>query len=149
NNHWKSKRGDDPLMGASQPPLARTESQRSRQAWVIREFADEWLARDPAANLVVLGDLNELVGRTPMRVLTATGLVDLIAEVPPADRYTFIYRGNSQVLDHIVLSADLLEQVSPRLDIVHVNADYADGDRASDHDPVVVELDFSQDRESE
>jgi endonuclease/exonuclease/phosphatase family metal-dependent hydrolase len=149
NNHWKSKRGDDPLMGARQPPLARTESQRSRQAWVIREFVDEWLARDPAVNVVVLGDLNELAGRTPLRVLTATGLVDLIAEVPPADRYTFIYRGNSEVLDHILLTAGLLEGASPRLDIVHLNADYADGDRASDHDPVVVELDFSQDSESQ
>ena len=146
NNHWKSKRGDDPLMGASQPPLARTESQRSRQAWVVREFADEWLARNPGADVVVLGDLNELVGRAPMRVLTATGLVELIAELPSADRYTFIYRGNSQVLDHILLSPGLLEQTSPRLDIVHLNADYADGDRASDHDPVVVELDFNQDR---
>jgi predicted extracellular nuclease len=147
NNHWKSKRGDDPLMGASQPPLARTESQRSRQARVIREFADERLARDPSAHVVVLGDLNELVDRSPMRVLTATGLVDLVAEVPPADRYTFIYRGNSQVLDHILLGPGLLAQTSPRLDIVHLNADYADGDRASDHDPVVVELDFSRDRE--
>ena len=145
NNHWKSKRGDDPLMGASQPPLARTESQRSRQATVIREFADEWLAHDPAAYVVVLGDLNELVERSPMLVLTATGLVDLVAEVPPDDRYTFIYRGNSQVLDHIVVSAGLRQMTSPRLDIVHLNADYADGDRASDHDPVLVELDFSRD----
>jgi predicted extracellular nuclease len=146
NNHWKSKRGDDPLMGARQPPLARTESQRSRQARVIREFADEWLSQDSAAGVVVLGDLNELVDRTPMRVLTATGLIDLTAQVPPADRYTFIYRGNSQVLDHIVLSADLFEQAAPRLDIVHLNADYADGDRASDHDPIVVELDLSRER---
>ena len=146
NNHWKSKRGDDPLMGSSQPPLARTESQRSRQALVIREFADEWLAWDPSANVIVLGDLNEMVEGTPMRVLTNTGLVNLVEAVPLPDRYTSIFRGNSQVLDHIVLSPGLAARTTPRLDIAHVNADFADGERASDHDPVIVELDFGREK---
>jgi len=30
-----------------------------------------------------------------------------------------------------------------RIDIVNCNADFADGNRASDHDPVMIELSFS------
>ena len=35
NNHWKSKRGDDPVFGPAQPAFHGTEDQRSQQAAVI------------------------------------------------------------------------------------------------------------------
>jgi exonuclease III len=47
------------------------------------------------------------------------------------------------MLDHILVSRALLERVRARIDIVHANADFAHTDTSSDHDPVVVELDFS------
>jgi predicted extracellular nuclease len=75
--------------------------------------------------------------------LTETPLENLVFLLPPEDRYSFNYRGDSQLLDHILLSQPLLARVKARIDIVHSNSDFAHARSSSDHDPVVVELDFS------
>ena len=66
--------------------------------------------------------------------LTAGGkLRDLVNELPANQRYSYVYQGNSEVLDHLLVST------APRgveYDVVHVNAEFAD--QASDHDPQVV-----------
>jgi hypothetical protein len=57
----------------------------------------------------------------------------LVRTLPPEQRYSYVYEGNSQVLDHVLISA------GPRrvgYDIVHINAEFAE--QASDHDPQVV-----------
>src|SRR5205085_207959 len=48
----------------------------------------------------------------------------------------FVFNGNSQTLDHILVSGSLLDRST--LDVVHVNAEFAD--QASDHDPSVVRI---------
>jgi predicted extracellular nuclease len=82
-----------------------------------------------------------------MRILESTGsLTNLTSTLPVGDQYTFIFEGNSQALDHILLSPSLLEgrfrQPGFFYDIVHVNAEFAD--QASDHDPLVVRLAIQQ-----
>ncbi|RMF67053.1 MAG: hypothetical protein D6743_05490 [Calditrichaeota bacterium] len=138
NNHLKSKRGDGRLFGAQQPPVLRSEIQRRAQAVVIHNFVEKLLTADPDANVIVLGDMNEHEFRAPMEILAGTLLTDLIKKVPLAERYTFIFNGNSQVLDHIFVSRNLLEHAAPAIDIVHVNAGFAADERASDHEPVVA-----------
>jgi predicted extracellular nuclease len=86
----------------------------------------------------VLGDLNDFENTEPLEVLGAAGLEDLVKRVPNEDRYSFVYRGNSQVLDHILVSESLSE--GAEVEMVHVNAEYPASDRASDHDPVIVRL---------
>ena len=145
NNHLKSKRGDDRLFGTSQPPMARTELQRRAQTLLLRRFSDQILAEAPLSNIVILGDMNEQEFRSPMKMLTDNQITplplsNLMEWVPVEDRYTFNYLGNSQVLDHILVSPNLVVNGAPQIDIVHVNADFADADAASDHDPVVVRL---------
>jgi predicted extracellular nuclease len=66
------------------------------------------------------------------------GLEDLVVRLPLADRYTYVYLGNSQVLDHILVSPSLTD--GAEIDIVHLNAEFPVTDRASDHDPIVVRL---------
>jgi len=140
-NHLKSKRGDDALFGANQPPAFHTEHQRDCQAGSIGRFAASILAGDPSAAVVLLGDLNEHEFRRPVRSLVElSGLVGLIDRVPLRERYTFVYDGNGQVLDHIMVSPSLFENEAPEIDIVHVNADRADAIAASDHDPVVARV---------
>ncbi len=61
-----------------------------------------------------------------------------------AERWTYVFEGNSQVLDHILLSPALT--VAPKgakypayvYDIVHTNSPFYDQD--SDHDPQIVRL---------
>lgn len=145
NNHLKSKRGDDPVFGATQPPQRATEQQRSAQTEILRSFIDQILGAQALANVIVLGDLNEHEFRKPLKNLTEQrpgrfSLTNLMEWIPQTDRYTYNYLGNSQVLDHVLISPNLVVNGSPEIDIVHVNADYADARSASDHDAVVVRL---------
>ncbi|MEJ7703502.1 MAG: lamin tail domain-containing protein [Geodermatophilaceae bacterium] len=142
-NHFNSKGGDDPLFGATQPPVRSSENQRHQQADLVRSFADDLLASDPRARVAVTGDINDFQFSETMRILESTGsLTNLTSTLPVGDQYTFIFEGNSQALDHILLSPSLLEGRFGRpgffYDIVHVNSEFAD--QASDHDPLVVRL---------
>ena len=140
NSHLKSKRGDDPLFGPRQPPLRITEDQRSQQTTVIGELAAEILELDPAARLILLGDLNDHEFRSPLRALEGADLVNLMHTVPVVERYSFNYRGNSQLLDHVFVSRSLHQEARPEVEIVHINADLPFDQRVSDHDPVLLRL---------
>ena len=66
----------------------------------------------------------------------------MINKVETSDRYTYLYQGNSQVLDHILVSNNLVDKTE--IDILHINADFTDmAGRASDHDPVLVQIDLA------
>lgn len=51
--------GDQPLFGKNQPPVRSSETQRREQAAIVANFVNQTLAIDPAANIVVLGDIND------------------------------------------------------------------------------------------
>lgn len=137
-NHFNSKGGDDPLFGHLQPPAAPSETQRHEQASVVRGFVDQILAVDPDAPVIVLGDLNDFEFSQTTGILAAGGaLVDLPGTLPLAERYTYDFEGNSQVLDHILLSAFLARRAFS-YDVVHINSEFAT--QLSDHDPQVVRI---------
>jgi hypothetical protein len=78
--------------------------------------------------LRVLGDRRDHRGRR---------LHDLMNTLPPNQRYSYDFEGNSQVLDHILVSGPLFARPLV-FDPVHVNAEFSD--QASDHDPSVVRI---------
>ncbi|WP_091669482.1 endonuclease/exonuclease/phosphatase family protein [Amycolatopsis marina] len=133
-NHFASKGGDQPTHGRFQPPNRGSEEQRVAQAQAVRGFVDDVLAADPRANVVVAGDINDYSFSPTVRTLTEGGaLTALIDTLPEGDRYSYVFEGNSQVLDHVLIS------VAPRgvdYDVVHINAEFAE--QASDHDPQLV-----------
>jgi predicted extracellular nuclease len=43
-----------------------------------------------------------LSSRGTLGILKNTGLTDLVGTLPPEERYTYVFEGNSQVLDHIM-----------------------------------------------
>jgi len=98
------------------------------------------LARDPNANVVVLGDLNDFEFSDTLVILKGAGLTDLVETLPPEERYTYVFEGNSQVLDHILITPNLAQNATVEYDIVHVNAEFAD--QVSDHDPEVARIRF-------
>ncbi|MGZ4483827.1 MAG: lamin tail domain-containing protein [Nocardioidaceae bacterium] len=139
-NHFASKGGDDPLFGRYQPPTRSSEVKRHLQAHEVRAFVDKLLAADPHARIVTLGDLNDFEYSETADILAGSGdtaLTDLPRTLPANERYTYDYEGNSQVLDHILLSPELVRD-GYRYDVVHVNAEFHD--QTSDHDPQVVRL---------
>ena len=146
NNHFNSKRGSSPLFGRVQPFTERQEDpsvnggveHRRRQARAVRDFVARRLAAQKDAHVVVLGDFNEFAFVSPLKVLEGR-LHNLTRALPANERYTYIFEGNAQSLDHILVSPSL--KASAEVDIVHVNAEFAEtAARASDHDPIVVRL---------
>jgi len=63
--------------------------------------------------------------------------VDLWRTLPSRERYSYVFQGNAQALDHVLVSPHLARR-RPALDAVHVTAAYAD--QVSDHDPLVARL---------
>ncbi len=134
-NHFNSKGGDDPLFGFAQPPVFSSETQRLAQAAVVNGFVDDLLALDASAHIIVLGDLNDFQFSAPLIALEGSVLTDLVDTLPAAERYTYIYDGNAEVLDHILVSDDLADNVAYDFDVVHLNAEFPEVDRVTDHDP--------------
>ena len=134
NNHFNSKGGDMPLFGKVQPPKLESEAPRVQQAQVVFDFVAALLAVDPTAQVVVMGDLNDFQFSPPLEVLKTDGLLtDLVETLPVEERYTYVYDGNGQVLDHILVSEALLNAVS-EFNILHINSGYDIEQRFSDHE---------------
>jgi predicted extracellular nuclease len=104
----------------------------------VAQLVRDLLAADRGAAVVVLGDLNEHWFGEPLEPLVAAGLESLVARVPLGERYTYNYRGLSQVLDHVFVSSAIA--AGAEIDLVHTNADFPAWRRSSDHDAVVVKL---------
>lgn len=129
-NHFKSKGSDDPTYGRIQPPRRRSEAVRKAQARAIRKFVDDLLAQDPGARVLVMGDLNDYEFSETLRLLEGGDLTNLVETLPPGERYSYVRLGNSQALDHVLVSQSLRDDA--QFEILHVNAEFAD--QVSDHD---------------
>jgi len=153
-NHFKSKGGDDALFGVNWPPIRFTEVQRKMQAHVVRDFVNAILDEDPDALVMVAGDLNDFQFAEPgegtdhpVAILEGVSgevpLTNLLNLEKEAETFTYLYDGNSQVLDHMLVSPGLYDLFAA-VDVLHFNASFPAGlgedattsFRASDHDPL-------------
>jgi uncharacterized protein len=139
-NHFSSKTADDPLFGRVQPPIRASELARHGQAQAVNAFVDQLVAADPQAKVIVLGDINDFEFSQTVELLEGGVLTTLMDTLAKAERYSYVFEGNSQVLDQILVSNTLLSSFPVDYDPVHVNAEFAD--QASDHDPQVARLDL-------
>jgi uncharacterized protein len=128
-NHLKSKRGEEAVNAPRRVEQAR--------------FA-AGLLTEP--NSVALGDFNDPLG-TPTLAQFA-GYVNLYeSHLPPEDRYTYIFNGLSEPLDHFIMTPEL-DRYFLDGGPVHINADFPEQrsldarGRSSDHDPLFVRFSF-------
>lgn len=137
-NHWKSKAED-----SLQTPY--TLPRRVEQAVFVAGLVEQIRSAYPQKPLVLLGDLNDTPGSAPLEALVEAGMLDLVANHALEGRYSYIYQGVSQALDHIVLfPAPSLTAIEAGF--IHFNADfphslsYEAGTpmRCSDHDAVIA-----------
>jgi len=137
-NHWKSKFEDTDYH---QFTLLR----RLEQSQFVADLFNEILSADPKANVIVLGDFNDYIDSFPIKLLEANGLSNLLINTDRNNRYTYIYQGISQVLDHVLIRMD--SSLKPKfISPVHINADFPytyksitdSAHRSSDHDPVLA-----------
>jgi predicted extracellular nuclease len=141
-NHLNSKGGDQPLFGRYQPPSRSSEVQRHAQAEVVHGFIEKIRSVDRSASVIALGDINDFEFSQTADILSGGAgtdgfMVDLPRTLPEPERYSYVYDGNSQVLDQILMSKPLVS-LGFDYDVVHINAEFAD--QASDHDPQVVRI---------
>ncbi|MGV2827299.1 hypothetical protein [Myxosarcina sp. GI1(2024)] len=142
NNHFSSKGGSAPLFGALQPAVDFQEDptingdvdDRRQQAQAVKAYIED-LSQE---NVAAIGDFNEFEFISPLDILEET-LTNLTETLPADERYSFIFDGNSQGLDHILVSDRLSD--NSLFDTVHINAEFAATDtRASDHEPLLASL---------
>ena len=105
------------------------------QARLVHAFARDLLAADPSARLLVLGDLNDVPGSSTLEALKGGLLTNLVETLPEPEQYTYIFNGQSEAIDHIVVSPGLLA-VASETDVVHGHAELIGA--PSDHDPVLA-----------
>jgi hypothetical protein len=86
------------------------------------------------------GNLPEGAAGGRQQALEGGVLTTLMDTLPKSERYSYVFEGNSQVLDQILVSDNLLGNFGVEYDPVHVNSEFAD--QASDHDPQVARLDL-------
>ncbi|MGY5858197.1 MAG: endonuclease/exonuclease/phosphatase family protein [Candidatus Thorarchaeota archaeon] len=134
-NHFKSK-------GVYPPTYADPEPRRIQQAEWVTTLVDEIQDINRRAKVIVLGDLNTFSNEVPVYTLEDSGLNNLILKVRKQTRYTYIYRGVSEVLDYIMVTKSL-KRYFKQARIVHFNVDFPfelftddpnTGIRSSDHD---------------
>lgn len=136
--HSTSRGGSDPLFGATQPPADAGDGARTAQATALRSYIDGLLGADPAANIAVLGDFNGFTFENAIQALERGGaLTDLNRLLAPEERYSFVFEGNAQALDHILVTAGLA--ANAQYDAVHINSEQPDTPaRGTDHDPQIA-----------
>ncbi len=142
--HLNSRSDDSLLFGRYQPPRQYSQAQRIQQAGAVNAFVHHILTLDPLANVIVLGDFNDFPFSTSLAALQGEILTNVLYQIPEAERYTYIFEGNSQALDHILVSDNLLQTSLDEVDIVHLNAEFAEATRPTDHDPVMVRFSFEE-----
>lgn len=143
-NHFKSKRGGE----------IETDLERIRQAVYLNGLATELLSGDESERIIALGDFNDTDLSPALMLLTDTAqegrFSNALAAVPAAERYTFNFGGVVELIDAILLSPTLIEEMG-WASIVHTNTDFPIGwrldtspdrllFRVSDHDIPVVAL---------
>lgn len=148
----------------------RVRLKRLGQAQSIAQKVQDIQASHPDAGLVVIGDFNafefsdgyvDAVGQIRGDVvpddnllsgpdLVDPNLLNQVQSVPPEERYSFIFQGTAQVLDHALTNA-VLDMRVRGLQFARGNADAAsllieDGSnalRSSDHDGLVLFIERS------
>lgn len=166
-NHLRSLSGiEDPVDGAR--VRAKRQAQAEFLASVLNELQTTW----PATPIVSVGDYNAFevndgyvdVMGTVQGVPSAPGtvtnaspdlvdpdFVDAATSLPPDQRYSYTFDGNTQTLDHVLLSQSALPSfagfVHPRIDadFPEVLRSTTGPERLSDHDPAVAYFSFRAD----
>ena len=164
-NHLRSLNGvDDPVDGN------RVRTKRRAQAEFLANLIQGFQTTDPTANIISVGDYNafqfndgyvDIVGTVkgtptpaanvvlPSADLINPDLVTLVDSQTPAERYSYTFGGDAQVLDHILVNNNANSKIS-RYAVGRLDADFPEvyrsdanrPERISDHDAAVAYLLF-------
>jgi predicted extracellular nuclease len=133
---------------------------RMSQALEVRRLVDQILDTDPTAQIVVAGDFNASPDEVPVMAIRGdvenTGNPDLVGRVlvpiehtiPAPARFTLYHQGRGEMLDHMLITRNLLAHYRGseiHNEVLHDESAAFAIDRKypeSDHAPVVATFDF-------
>ncbi|WP_378741745.1 endonuclease/exonuclease/phosphatase family protein [Nocardia brasiliensis] len=134
---------------------------RMSQAVEVRRLVDQILDQDPAARIVVAGDFNATFDEVPLVAIrgdvedTGNGalagrvLVPVENTVPESARYTLFHHGKGHMLDHLLVTRNLLANyrgTEIHNELLHdESVDFGTDKKypESDHAPVVATFEFA------
>jgi predicted extracellular nuclease len=136
--HFTSRLGSDELEGANQPPTDAGDTARTAMGQAVRNYVNSHLATDPSLKIGVFGDFNGFYFEGAVGALEAGGVMtDLHRLLPPEERYSYVFDGNSQAIDQAVVTQNLAS--GAQFDPVHLNSEYlSNANRPTDHDPILA-----------
>ena len=155
------------LSGIDGGDSLRIREKRQAQALSVAQIVQEIQTLHPAWHLVVLGDFNayeftdglvDVLGQItgnpnpagalfPATDIVHPDLTNQVLSIPSFDRYSYVYEGNAQCLDHLLTSENLASSISD-IAFTRGNADApaayksirSTPARCSDHDGIVLTI---------
>jgi uncharacterized protein len=161
NNHLKSYSGyNDPRQ------MENVRMKKKLQAEYLARLVQGRQQADAKERIILIGDFNSyqfsdgildqmgtITGKPagkdevlmPSDDLVNPDLINLVGAIAAGQRYSYIFDGNAQVLDHIVIS-ETMRKHTTGFGFARLNADYPESyrsdanrlERFSDHDPAVA-----------
>lgn len=149
--HLKSKRCEEPSETSC------GDAARLAESHALVDIARRRSLEPGTDGVLLLGDFNAYPHEEPVQEIVREGFDEFLAEVPAAERYSYVFDGAAGLLDHAFGSLSLSRRLVGAA-IWHVNADESslldyrldnppelfqpDAFRASDHDPIVLSFDL-------
>lgn len=160
-NHLKSYSGyNDPKQ------MENVRLKKKLQSEFLAKLVQSRQKADPKERIVLIGDFNSyqfsdgildqigtIIGKPsgkdallmPSDDLVNPDLIDLVNAIAEPQRYSFIFDGNAQVLDHMIITENMRKHTRG-FGYARLNADYPESyrgdvarlERFSDHDPAVA-----------
>lgn len=160
--HFKSK--GSACLDVNDPDAGDGQGNCNLTRAAAAEAMVDWLATDPTASgdtdVLIIGDLNSYAKEDPIAAIEAAGYINLLQDIVGDYAYSYVFTGLAGYLDHGLASSSLRSQVTGISDW-HINADEPpvldynvefksdaqvvslygpEAFRASDHDPLIIEL---------
>ncbi len=172
-NHLRSLNGINVDTGGGCTGGQRVRAKRAAQAEFLANFIQSEITANPSVKLISVGDMNafdvndgyvDIIGTVTGNPTPATQVADASADLvnpnllnllnvisDPAQRFSYVFDGSHQTLDHLLYTQSLKDQVTNG-GYVRINSEFPETDRndsgsarrLSDHDPGVIYITTAQ-----
>lgn len=151
-NHFKSKGSGTGPNADQNDGQGGSNDRRRAQARALVEFINTAVVPAGGKRVLCIGDYNANYEEDPLDILRAAGLV---AVTPPTSA-SYVFKGLTGSLDHCIVTPNLVgfidvhkwninsfEPLFQQYDVAGAATDASSPFRSSDHDPVLIGLNFA------
>jgi len=141
--HLTSQGANSPDWGSQQPPQKPEEMQRIEEARLIAQQLSKIRSQNPLIPIFMVGDMNDLPWSDAIDILKGSSFVNAADLDTAEENYSYIFEGNAQQLDYILVNQNLASNVL-QARFMHINSILDQQEVVSDHDPLIIEFRLDQ-----